>query len=287
MDQSKNQITVSICCITYNHEPYIAQAIEGFLMQKTSFNVEIIIGEDFSTDRTREIIDSYVKKYPDRINLITSNMNIGGINNFLRVNERVTGKYIALCDGDDYWTDPLKLQKQVDFLEKSEDYIMCCHYVKKITDTGEVTYMNFNPKPIRYSFINVLLGNKSETSALSIVFKNTPQVNQLFKADWIFNCNAFDNFIRLYATFASGKNIYVLPEIMGCYRQHAGGIWSSLKPKTIKQKELNDLNWAIKIFRFSSTQKTKLLFFYFKKYFLFEVREYSLQRAFSTVKAIC
>jgi glycosyltransferase involved in cell wall biosynthesis len=286
MDQLKNDITVSICCITYNHEPYIAQAIEGFLMQKTNFNIEIIIGEDFSTDGTKQIIESYVSKYPNRINLITSNINIGGINNLLRVIEKVKGKYIALCDGDDYWTDPLKLQKQIDFLENSEDCIMCCHYVKKITYSGEINYMNFNPKPIRYSFIDVLLGNKSETSALSIVFKNTLEVSQMFKADWIFNCNALDNFIRLYATFVSGKNIYVFPEIMGCYRQHTGGIWSSLKPKTIKQKELNDLNWAFKIFRFSGIQKTKLLFFYLKKYFMFEVKEYSLQRAFNTVKAI-
>lgn len=277
---------VSICCITYNHEPYIAQAIEGFLMQKNNFKVELLIGEDFSTDRTRQIIESYILKYPNRINLITSNSNIGGINNFLRIIKAARGKYIAVCDGDDYWTDPLKLQKQVDFLENSEDCIMCCHYVKRITDTGEVSYMNFNPKPMRYSFTDVLLNNKSETSSLSIVFKNTPEVSQMFKDDWIFNCNALDNFIRLYATFVSGKSIYVFPEIMGCYRQHAKGIWSSLKPKVIKQKELSDLNWAFKIFKFSWSQKNKLLFFYLKKYFLFEVKEYSLQKALNTVKTI-
>ena len=286
MEQPENKITLSICCVTYNHEPYIAQAIEGFLMQKTNFKVEIIIGEDLSTDDTRQIIGAYVSKYPDRINLITSSQNVGGIKNLLRVIEAASGKYIAICDGDDYWTDPLKLQKQVDFLESSQDCIMCCHYVKRITQAGEINYMNFTPKPLRYSFIDVLLDNKSETSALSIVFKNTPEVSLMFKGDWILNCNAVDNFIRLYATFVSGKSIYVFPEIMGCYRQHPGGIWSSLHPNVIKQKELHDLSRAFKIFRFSWSQKTKLLFFYFRKYFVFEVKEHSLQKAFNTVKTI-
>lgn len=107
--------------ITYNHEEYIAQAIEGVLMQKTDFPFELVIGEDCSTDRTREIVLDYQKKYPEIIRVITSDKNVGMHKNGLRTNKACRGKYIAFCEGDDYWTDPLKLQKQVDFLERHPD----------------------------------------------------------------------------------------------------------------------------------------------------------------------
>ncbi len=115
---------VSIVVLTYNHEKFIQQALDGILMQKVNFNYEIIIGEDCSTDRTREIVFAYAKKYPDRIKVVTSEKNIGQINNEIRTIKKCNGKYLAFCEGDDYWVDNLKLQKQVDFLEKNEDYGM-------------------------------------------------------------------------------------------------------------------------------------------------------------------
>ena len=113
---------VSVQMITYNHEPHIAQAIEGVLMQETDFSIELIIGEDCSTDRTRDIVLDYQKKYPEIIRVVTSEHNVGMIKNGWRTNKACRGKYIAFCEGDDYWTDPLKLQKQVDFLEVNPDY---------------------------------------------------------------------------------------------------------------------------------------------------------------------
>lgn len=115
---------VSVKMITYNHELYIAQAIEGVLMQKTDFPIELIIGEDCSTDKTREIVFDYQKKYPEIIRVITSEENVGARKNSLRSYEACRGKYIALCEGDDYWHHPLKLQKQVNFLESHPDYGM-------------------------------------------------------------------------------------------------------------------------------------------------------------------
>ncbi len=120
----KSNPMVSVLMITYNHESYIAQAIEGVLMQKTDFAIEIVIGEDCSTDRTREIVLDYQKKYPELIRVIISDNNVGMMNNSKRTMAACRGKYIALCEGDDYWTDPLKLQKQVDFLESNPDYVM-------------------------------------------------------------------------------------------------------------------------------------------------------------------
>ena len=120
------QPLVSICCITYNHKDYIREAIEGFLMQKTTFPIEIIIHDDASTDGTAIIVEEYAEKYPDIFVSILQKENQwskgGGSINARFVFPRARGKYIALCEGDDYWTDPLKLQKQVDFLEANEDY---------------------------------------------------------------------------------------------------------------------------------------------------------------------
>jgi glycosyltransferase involved in cell wall biosynthesis len=286
METSSEEIVLSVCCVTYNHEKYIAQAIEGFLMQKTTFKFEVLIGEDCSTDGTRKIVDEYALKYPDKITLVTSEMNVGAHKNAVRIFSRVKGRYVAMCDGDDYWTDPLKLQKQVDFLEQNQNYIMCCHHSKRIKENNEIYYMNLNPKPIIYSFEDILFDNDFETVLLSVVFRNTPEINEMYKADWFFQSNAPDRFLKLYATFTSGKDIYVLPEIMSCYRKHTGGIWSTLHPKIIKQKTLGDLYLIIKIFKYSRVQKFKLLLYYLKNYFLFEVKDHSIQNAFSTIKTI-
>ena len=113
---------LSVCLITYNHENYIRQAIEGVLMQKVNFNWELIIAEDCSTDKTRDIILEYKKKHPDFIKLILQEKNVGPAKNWMDLITKPNSKYIAYFEGDDYWTDPLKLQKQVDFLEANPDY---------------------------------------------------------------------------------------------------------------------------------------------------------------------
>lgn len=118
---------VSICCITYNHEHYIKDALDGFVMQKTTFPFEIVISDDCSKDNTRTIIEEYKTMYPHIFKDISPNNNIGAFANFTYVQEHAKGKYVAICEGDDYWTDPYKLQKQVDFLERHPDYSMCCH----------------------------------------------------------------------------------------------------------------------------------------------------------------
>lgn len=117
---------VSVNMITYNHEPYIRQAIEGVMMQQTDFEFELIIGEDASQDKTREICFEYQKKYPDKIRVLWSEENVNHLGgNGRRVMARCRGEYIALCEGDDYWIDPLKLQKQVDVMRKHPDVGFC------------------------------------------------------------------------------------------------------------------------------------------------------------------
>lgn len=117
---------VSVCMTAYNHEAYIVQAIESILAQQAAFDVELVIGEDCSTDRTAEICRDYAAKYPDRVRLVTSAQNVGMHANYRRTIEACRGRYIALCDGDDWWCDPLKLQKQVDMLESEPACGVCC-----------------------------------------------------------------------------------------------------------------------------------------------------------------
>ena len=126
-----NELMVSICCITYNHESYIEDALNGFIHQKTNFKYEIVISNDCSTDKTQQVIDKFKEKYPDLIRDISPRENLGSINNFYYALNSCKGKYIAFCEGDDYWIDENKLQIQVEFLEHNPDYGMCYTQAKK------------------------------------------------------------------------------------------------------------------------------------------------------------
>lgn len=130
-----NESLVSIGMITYNHRPFIAQAIEGVLQQKANFPFELVIGEDCSTDGTREIVFKYQKRYPGIIKVVTSDNNIGMIKNSLRTLKNCGGKYLAFCEGDDYWHNPNKMHKQVEYLENNAD----CGLVFSSYDVYHVT----------------------------------------------------------------------------------------------------------------------------------------------------
>jgi glycosyltransferase involved in cell wall biosynthesis len=131
---------VSVCIVTYNHEKYIRRCLEGVMMQQTNFPIEVVIGEDCSTDNTRAIIREFEAMYPGVIKPIYHDKNVGAArNNFEFVCARCTGKYVAICDGDDYWTDPFKLQKQVNFLENNPDYVMCFHRAETVNEKDEIT----------------------------------------------------------------------------------------------------------------------------------------------------
>lgn len=139
--KKEEPILVAIHCLVYNHEPYLRDCFEGFVMQKTNFRFVAIVHEDCSTDGSAAIIREYEKKYPDIIKPIFETENKwskhdGSLDHIMNDAIAATGaKYIAFCEGDDYWTDPLKLQKQVDFLESHPDYSMCCHGADVLNET--------------------------------------------------------------------------------------------------------------------------------------------------------
>ena len=128
MDAENNTPLVSVCMTAYNHEDYIAEAIESVLAQQTSFGMELVLGEDCSTDRTGPICREYAAKYPDRIRLVTSPGNVGMRANYRRTFDACRGKYVAYLDGDDWWTDPQKLELQVELMESDPGCGMCADH---------------------------------------------------------------------------------------------------------------------------------------------------------------
>ena len=277
---------VSVYCITYNHSKFIAQAIEGFLMQQCTFDVEIVISDDCSTDGTREIIDSYVQRFPGRLRRHPVHTNQGASLNCVNLFKEVRGMYVALCDGDDYWTDPFKLQKQVDFLEKNPDYVICAHYTKEVDQEGNLLKVKPRPLPLIYTFDDLLINIQDETSTASMMYRNTEAMQGLCYQDWFVKVNAADKFIKLFATWHSKKKIYVMPEVMSCYRKHSGGIWSSTPKVKLKRKRLDDFYMILNVFTLTTRQKMNLLYFYAKDYLLFEVKHHGLSSALRTMKGI-
>ena len=125
---------VSVSMVTYNHQKYLRQAIEGVLMQRTTFPVQLVIGEDCSTDGTLDICIEYKNKYPEQIKLVSHTQNVGSKQNAIDTINACEGKYIAICDGDDYWIDKNKLQRQISFLETHPEFSICCHRAQVLNE---------------------------------------------------------------------------------------------------------------------------------------------------------
>ena len=171
--------TISVIMITYGHEKFIKQAVEGVLMQKCNFNVELIIANDASPDKTSDIVYDIIKTNPNanRIKYINRDKNIGGQNNFKDAFEQCKGKYIAHCEGDDYWTDPCKLQKQIDFLETNPDYVLTFHKIKILQPNGILVDDFITKIPENYQTIEALAQYGNYIHTPSIVYKNI--INEL------------------------------------------------------------------------------------------------------------
>lgn len=283
--RAQEDILVSICCITYNHESFIAQTIESFLMQETNFKFEIIIGEDCSTDNTMKILGAYQRMNPEIITLISSESNVGSIKNHARSMAQCKGKYIAMCHGDDFWTSPLKLQKQVDFLEANPEYIICCNYSQVINEKEETVYVHPAPIGLELTYEDLLLDRKDETRICSLMIRNCKQIIDIGLEDWYYKTHAADRIFKLYVV-SNGKKIYVIPEVMSCYRIHKGGLWSMMDSKLRKSKMLSDFNLIIQYFKYSTLQKRGLLKIYFKEYFLFDIRYRQFNNAVQTISKL-
>lgn len=280
---TRPEIMVSVCCITYNHEQYIAAALDSFLMQQTSFEFEILVGEDCSKDGTRAVIQEYVDRYPGRIRLVHHEANIGAIRNQVDVITKSKGRYIALCDGDDFWTDQRKLQKQVDFLEANPEYVICCHHTKVINEHDEIVYLKEKPVSMEFDYQDVLLGKREETRICSLMIRNIDAVRSVGQQAWYFDTYGTDTLFKLYALASTGKKIFVLPDVMACYRLHTGGIWSMIDSRIRKRRMVSDFNLTIRNFKYSGWMKKELLKIYIRQYFLFDLRNREINNAMNTI----
>ncbi len=240
MKWEKMKPLVSVVCITYNHEKFISQAINSFLMQKTDFPIEIVIGEDCSTDRTREICLQYQQEFPNIINLITSEKNVGMKENFVRTFESAKGKYIALCDGDDYWIDDRKLQLQVDFLEKNQDYSICFHATRLVNEKGEelVVLPVEDQKKTTYSLEDLII-KLNFMATCSVLFRN-----HLFKnfPDWYYKLEIADHPLHVFN--AQHGLIGYIDIIMSVYRS------SSCPTAFVSRNPINRINEEIRCISF-------------------------------------
>lgn len=211
---------LSVCLITYNHAKYIRNAVDGVLMQKVNFPWEFIIADDFSTDGTREIILKYQKKHPDFIKLILQKQNVGPAKNWTDLITHPKSKYIAYFEGDDYWTDPYKLQKQVDFLEKNSDFAICFHNMQIIYENEPHLNRISNVKQKGITNIKTLArGNYIYTA--SCIFRKNFSVFP----DWYYKCPVGD--YPLHLLNAQYGKIKFINEVMGVYRVHKGGVWEN------------------------------------------------------------
>lgn len=214
-----SKMLVAIWMVTYNHEQYIKAAIDSVLMQRTNFDFHLFIGEDCSTDKTRQIINFYAIKHPEKITLYTYKHNIGATQNGQIIYKACFdsgAKYIAMLEGDDYWTDPYKLQKQVDFLEANPEFIMTFHDVKVLTKDGKI-HDNFLTKlPVSWETAEDLARYGQYIQTNTVLFRNVIQ-----NIPEIFRKYPFGDFvIELY--IAEFGKIKYFEEAMSVYRYQVG-----------------------------------------------------------------
>lgn len=220
-----DEVKLSVCMVTYNHERYIAQAVESVLAQRATFPFEIVIGDDCSTDATPAILRQLAERHPDTIRLRLAKANQGAKANFLATISDCRGKYVAMLEGDDYWTDENKLQRQADALDAHSDWAICFHPTACVYESGlqgQATYPLDWSKPVT-TIEDLLVANFIPTS--SVVFRN-----RLFPAfpSWFRELKLGD--WPLHILNAAHGHIGFLPEIMSAYRIHRGGIWNSETP---------------------------------------------------------
>jgi glycosyltransferase involved in cell wall biosynthesis len=208
---------VSVRLATYNQERYLAQCLESILMQRTTFPFEVVIGEDCSTDRTGDIARAYAEKYPDQLRLLPSEKNLGPALNNQRIQQACRGTYHAMIEGDDYWIDPLKLQKQVDFMAAHPQVTLCFHNVFIVDETQA------NAR------LYVTMALPETLTFADITHTATPTVSHLARSEvlatlpeWRLKLWSGDLLFRLWC--AHHGAVGYLSDIMAVYRKHAGGL---------------------------------------------------------------
>ncbi len=210
---------VSICMITYNHQEYIGQALDSILNQKTTFPFEIVIGDDNSKDDTQKICLSYAAKFPEKVKYHRREKNMGMMPNMIDILSKCDGKYIALCEGDDYWTDENKLQTQANFLDDHPDASLCCHNHFVLTNNQFIPANKDAAQKLSFlTTEDYLLDPFFHTS--SYFFRNSAQPTVY--PEWYNNVLAGDHFLVLFLSM-KGKIGYI-DKKMSVFRNHGKSV---------------------------------------------------------------
>lgn len=222
LESSQNNIKVSVLVLTYNQEKYVDDALQSVLHQRTDFSYEVVVGDDCSKDGTVKRLESWQKKYPEKVRILKSDKNQGLLPNFIRTFNSCKGQYVAICEGDDYWIDKEKLQRQADILDNNPQYNTCIHrVVNYYEDTNEKSLSNGNQKAIN----NIVdLAKSNFITNVSAMFR-AKLVNNL--PDWFPTVGTYD--YALHMLNAEDGDIYYMEKPMAIYRKHAGAIWSKNK----------------------------------------------------------
>ena len=231
------EIMVSVYCLAYNHEKYISDCLEGFVKQKTNFKYEVIVHDDASTDNTANIIKEYAERYPDIIKPILQEKNqysqgVEIVDKF--IGPLLKGKYVAICEGDDYWCDEHKLQRQVEILENHPEYIACVHQTKTAnSSTGEVgLYSKLRKSGVIE--IEKMLRDRGPVYHTSSLCYHKEALEE--KPDFCYIVKGIGDYPKEFALALQG-DIYYLNKVMSVYRQFTESSWSlKVKNDILKKK---------------------------------------------------
>jgi glycosyltransferase involved in cell wall biosynthesis len=212
-----NNFLVSVFMLTYNQEEFIAGTIESVLMQRTNFDFQLVIGDDASTDSTSEICREFQKEYGERIKLLINDKNLGLIGNFIKTYEECDGKYVAILDGDDYWTDLYKLQKQADFLENNSEYSVVFTGFKKLFINGKMISKDYSNISLTTGFEDMI--KKNYICSATVMFRNKKHTKDY--PEWLHRFPYGDWPLYLWVT-RNGEKIGFLTEETAVYRMEIG-----------------------------------------------------------------
>lgn len=232
MTQAEPRPLVSVLVITYNHERYLGQALDSALGQATGFPVEVVVGEDGSTDGTRAVLEAYRSAHPGRVRALVRERNLGMLPNFVDTFRACTGRYVALLEGDDYWTDPGKLQLQVDLLEGDPTLSSTFHNVEVVHEGGERPNHLFHRRPLKPRFSLRDVVGEFFVPTCSTVFRS----GLWAFPEWFVTMPMGD--WPLHVLNAEHGELGYVDRVMGAYRVHGGGVWTGARRERTLERTL-------------------------------------------------
>lgn len=247
------KVKISACIITYNQQEYIGQCLEGAVNQVLDCNYEIVIGDDCSTDDTFKICQQYAKKYPGKIRLLSREKNLGMARNWENVIGECQGEYIAICEGDDYWTDNHKLQKQINFLDQNQECSFCFHKALRV-DANDESQTKIYPEGLKKTILNVKEFFAIPTiPTASVVFRSGTTIPPFYHSH-------VD--MPLYSMLITKGKAGFINEQMSFYRLHSEGISNKYSETWYLERRIGELEVEKEYNGFSEAVRSQILKMY-------------------------